>query len=515
MNINNIFIKVAVALCATSSLAITSCSDDCPNYWDEYYGPYERPPFLEKPRYMWVDAAANSFYVLNSKDGIREYITKARKSGFTDLLIDVRGTTGDVLFRTDRVAQAEGFWQWKRNAAANTSSYEYCQNEKSFDYLQAWIDEGHAQGVRIHAAMNTMVGGQKPSNGNPGQGMVFRDPSKKDWVTSIMVPDRKLTPTLSLPTGGIFNMLEAKNEKGEEVRGEMFLNPHHPEVQSFIVGLVGDLATNYPQLDGIILDRGRFLDCRSDFSDLTRKQFEDFIGEELTNWPDDVFPNKAVEVPTKDFPKYYKQWWQFRAQTIHDIVEKASAEAHAKNPDIQFGCYVGAWYGSYYQNGVNWASPNFDPVQTSSYQVWANNDYKNTGYADLIDILILGCYTAPDKLEGTDDWTAQGFAANGKMRTMGDCPLVIGGPDFGNWPTANGNYVLSGNNATSDFYHQAATDVVDLCINACDGFFLFDIIHLENSPAYWGDVKAGIDKYFYDNYQDRPYEDDAEADKGA
>lgn len=509
MKINNMLNKAAVALGATAAITLAACSDtDCPNYWDEFYGPYE---FKEKPRYIWVDAAANSFYVLNSKDGIKDYVTKARKAGFTDLLVDVRGTTGDVLFKTERVNQAEGFWQWKRNAAAGTSSYEYCQNEKSFDYLQAWIDEGHAQGVRIHAAMNTMVGGQKPSNGSPGQGMVFRDEEKKDWVSTLNQPDKMF----DIPgfeewvekDGGLMNMLDI-----EWVTGEMFLNPHHPDVQAFIVGLVGDLATNYPQLDGIILDRGRYLDHRSDFSDLTRQKFEEFIGEEVTNWPDDVMPFKAKAVPTDNFPKYYKQWWQFRAQTIHDIVERASAEAHAKNPGIQFGCYVGAWYGSYYQNGVNWASPNFDPMQTPSYQVWANNDYKNTGYADHIDILILGCYTAPDKIYGSTDWTAEGFAANGMMRTMGSCPLVIGGPDFGNWPTENNHYVMDGSGYDAEFYHKQATDVVDACINACDGFFLFDIIHLVNSPEYWKDVKAGIDHYYEVSGVERPYEDGSQDD---
>lgn len=498
MKISNIFNKVAVALGATATIAMASCSDtDCPNYWDDHYGPYEP---VEKPRYMWVDAAANSFYVLNNKDGIKDYVTKARKAGFTDLLIDVRGTTGDVLFKTDRVAQAEGFWQWKRNAAAGTSSYEYCPNEQSFDYLQAWIDEGHEQGIRIHAAMNTMVGGQKPSNGNPGQGMVFRDASKKDWVTTLNMPDNIDYGDPNDPNddwidddGGLMNMLDVS-----WISGEMFLNPHHPDVQAFIVGLVGDLAMNYPQLDGIILDRGRFLDHRSDFSELTKKQFEEYIGKEIANWPGDVMPFKATSVPTENFPVHYKKWWEFRAKTIHDLVEKAAAEAHSRNTPIQFGCYVGAWYGSYYQNGVNWASPNFDPVQTKSYQVWATNDYKDTGYADHIDILILGCYTAPDKIYGSADWTAEGFAANGMMRTMGSCPLVIGGPDFGNWPTENQNYVKPNVTESAAFYHEAATNVVDACINACDGFFLFDIIHLENSPEYWKDVKAGINKYLDD-----------------
>lgn len=480
-----------MALGAAAAVITTSCSDtECPNYWDDHYGPYEPTPVFEKPRYMWVDAAANSFYVLNSKEGISEYVGQAADAGFTDLVVDVRGTNGDVLFRTDRVEQAEGFWQWKRDAEANTSRYEYCNNEKSFDYLQAWIDEGHARGIRIHAAMNTMVGGARTSNGL-NTGMLFRDASKRDWATTLNMPDNVASDGWIDDEGGLMNMLDVS-----WISGEMFLNPHNPEVQDFIVGLVTDLATNYQQLDGIILDRGRFLDHRSDFSDLTKEKFEEFIGETVDNWPGDVMPFKATAVPTSSFPKHYKKWWEFRSKTMHDIVERASAAAHAANASIQFGCYVGAWYGSYYQNGVNWASPEFDPAVMPSYQVWANNDYKNTGYADLIDILILGCYASPENVYGSADWTVQGFAANGMTRTMGACPLVIGGPDFGGWPTANYGYVDSSKPSNpAEFYHEAATNTVDACINACDGYFLFDIIHLQNSPEYWNDVKAGIDKH--------------------
>ena len=40
MKINNMLNKVAVALGATAAIAMAACSDtECPNYWDEYYGP--------------------------------------------------------------------------------------------------------------------------------------------------------------------------------------------------------------------------------------------------------------------------------------------------------------------------------------------------------------------------------------------------------------------------------------------------------------------------------------------
>lgn len=491
MNTNSLITRAAVALCAAATLlSASSCSDtECPNYWDEHYGPYEPTPFVAKPRYVWVNAVANSFNVFNDKDGIREYVDKAVGAGFTDIVVDVRPYDGDVLFKTDRADLTKGVWWWHTDRETGQSGYDFCEYQHLFDYLDAWIEAGHAAGVRIHASFNTMQGGAKDYRGN-ASGMLYRDPSKHDWATTLNMPDNVADDGWIDDEGGLMNMLDIT-----WINSEVFMNPHNPEVQDFIIGLVRDLVTNYPDLDGVILDGCRFLDYRSDFSDLTKEKFEEFLGETVEKWPDDVMSYKATAAPTSDYPKYYKEWLEFRAKTMHDIVERASVEAHAANPSIQFGCYVGAWYSTYYQCGVNWASPNYDPVTEPAFQSWATNTYKNTGYADNLDILILGCYTTCDNLYGSYEWSAQGFALNGKARTMGDCPLVIGGPDFNNWPTAQTGYVFADRTEGADYYHAQATDVVDACINSCDGFFLFDIIHLINSPAYFDDIKAGIDKY--------------------
>ncbi|MCM1450342.1 MAG: family 10 glycosylhydrolase [Clostridiales bacterium] len=487
MKFNNIFNKVAVALGATATIALAACSDsDCPNYWDDYYGSYEPAPPVEKPAYIWVDAAANFPYVANDKEAIAAYVTKAKEAGFTDMLVDVRPTNGDVLFKTDRVDQVTSLWSWKRTG--NTSVYQETERTADWDYLQAWIDAGHEQGVRIHAAMNTMICGNTAGN---GMGMAYRDPSKKEWVSVLNMPDlMDPDPNFSdwvLEDGGLMNTLDISWYKGE-----IFMNPHHPQVQEFVVGLVSDLATNYPDLDGIILDRGRFIDHRADFSDLTRKQFEEYIGEKLEKWPQDVMPFKATAVPTSDFPKYYKEWWEFRAKAMYEIVTKSAEAAHAANANVQFGCYVGAWYGSYYQNGVNWASPAFDPRIGTDAGVWCSGNYMKYGYADKIDLLILGCYTSPTSLTGPDDWTAQGFAQNGYKRVMG-ATKVVGGPDFGNWPTENYGYVSADiPKYTKDMFMKAAYDVVGLCSDPLDGFFLFDIIHLQNSPEYWVPVTKAL-----------------------
>ena len=67
-----------------------------------------------------------------------------------------------------------------------------------------------------------------------------------------------------------------------------------------------------------------------------------------------------------------KQWLDLRAKVFLDFMEKARAAVKSVNPSVKFGVYVGGWYASYYDVGVNWASPDYD---TSSKFSWATKKY--------------------------------------------------------------------------------------------------------------------------------------------
>ena len=165
MKFKNIINTVAVALAATAATGLVSCDNECPNYWDDFYGAHEAAPEVQKPAYIWVDAAANFPSVANSKEGIADFVSKAKTAGFTDLLIDVRPTNGDVLFKTNRVDQVTTLYTWQRIVEEKTSRFLPTTRTESWDYLQAWIDAAHAQGLRVLSALNTMVGGNFINNG--------------------------------------------------------------------------------------------------------------------------------------------------------------------------------------------------------------------------------------------------------------------------------------------------------------------------------------------------------------
>lgn len=415
------------------------------------------PPKDTKPFFIWVDAAANFPDFANSQDNIRRDLQRAKDTGFTDIVVDVRPTTGDVLFTSRQGHPVEWLGAWVNG------TYSKISRTADWDYLQAFIDIGHELGLRVHAAINTMVGGKTTSLGS--QGILFRDSSKKDWATTYNL------------SSGFANALDCGKE--------LFFNPAHPEVQDYLVSLIEDLAA-YKDLDGIFLDRCRYQSLLTDFSEISKQQFMEYKGLASLSWPTDILPRGADYATASKISTpapYYKDWLEYRAKVIHDFVEKAAKAAHEVNPDIKFGVYVGGWYSSYYDVGVNWASPKYNAA--SDYPKWASSGYKNYGYADHCDQMLIGAYANPGAVYGSGEWTMQGFCLKAKEKIGSACPLVAGGPDVGNWDSSN--------KYTQDQENEAIVKSVEACYDACDGYFLFDMIHLKLADQ-WRFVKRGIDK---------------------
>lgn len=80
----------------------------------------------------------------------------------------------------------------------------------------------------------------------------------------------------------------------------------------------------------------------------------------------------------------------------------------------------------------------------------------------------------------------QGFCKNAKTLLAGDVKFA-GGPDIGNWT------IPAGTNAG-----LAITNSVDACINASNGYLVFDISQVKKY-RYWSYLKTGINTYLNSN----------------
>ena len=421
---------------------------------DPNQGQQPEPEKVGKARLVWIDAAANFEDYANSKANIAADMARIKETGFTGVIVEVRPTTGGLLFNSDVEKPLDKVDAWIPGA------YVWLERTENFDYLQEFINVGKEVGLDVYAAINTMVGGKECPYGLGSNGPLFDGSISRDWASVVNTQD------------GLVNCMDMG-------AGTKFLNPANDEVVEYLLGILEDLAAY--DVKGIILDRCRYddNDLKSDFSEVSRKKFEEYIGKKVTNWPDDIFSPGQGSLENY-VTEMQRSWMTFRAKMIHDFMEKASDRVHSVNPDVRFGAYVGAWYSSYYMSGVNWASPNYSAKSAYS---WATPEYSQYGYADHCDLMIIGAYASTKSIYGNSEWTMQGFCKRAQTIFAGDVPF-IGGPDIGN----STGFENGGQG-------HLMPDIVDACINASsEGMFFFDLCHIKMYD-YWSDIKNAFDQY--------------------
>lgn len=459
-NVRRIFIILATLL------LLLSCNKDNPAV-DPQPQPEPPTPVAKAPMYVWIDASANFNNFANSKATIAKEVNRLAECGFTDLIVDIRPTEGTVLYPSKIAPEA------KRLAAWVGGNYKFVNRTATWDYLQAFIDAGHAAGLRVNVSLNTFVAGYGGYYGLESEGPIFLpdgSPGKipASWATVQNTEDG----------------LKSSFYKG--VQGTVFMNPANEEVQNYLISILKEVAAY--DVDGIVLDRCRFDDSNlmSDFSEETREKFSEYISYEPEDWPvlekgtarlTGTSSEKGLSYPLS---AEQKQWLTFRAKVIHDFVEKAAAAVHSVNEKVRFGCYVGAWYSTYTESGVNWASPRY--MTHTVYPKWADSDYHTYGYADHCDFMFLGCYSSAKSIYGVTEWTMEGFSSRGRSLLMGDT-VFAGGPDIGNpdgWPEGGqGSKIYS---------------TIDAIMRSANGYFVFDLCHIRMYD-YWSYFKDAIAKY--------------------
>ena len=412
------------------------------------------PEIKGMPRYVWVDAAANFSYYANDAAYIAEDCKRIAAMGFTDLVVDVRPTSGDVLFASS-VAPA-----CLKCAAWVNGRYRWVERTATFDYLATFIEAGHAAGLRVNAAINTMVGGYHSSIGDVG--MLYDHPERKEWCA---VDNR--------PAG-------LTNSMDDPDTGPRFLDPANPDVQTFLLTMLGELAA-YEGLDGIVLDRCRYDDYNLDagYTDAALAAFTTYLGDAPSTWP--VLPKGQSDIPSNP-TTLQRNWLTFRCKVIHDFIAKAAEKVHTVNENVRFGVYVGAWFSDYYRSGVNWTSEKYDLKKNESTYRWVSANYQKTGFADLLDFIFLGAYAGKDSIHGRTEWTMEGFAKLGAKRLCGVVPFAAG-PDIGN---ATG--------FENGKQEALIPDIVSTLLSTGGGLFIFDLCHIRMFD-YWKAFQTGIDQY--------------------
>ena len=406
---------------------------------------------IEKPKLMWFDATAN-FRRLSYKDSIDFYLGKIKDLGFTHAVVDIRPISGEVLYKSKIAPELK---EWKGFTRPD------------FDYLGYFIIKAHQLGLKVHASLNGFVGG----NNYLKRGLVYSNHS--EWASMVYTPGKGLIPITR-----------------EKKKYSAMINPINEEFIEYILAVLKEVVTLYPDLDGLILDRVRYDGISTDFSELSKYEFEKYLGEKINRYPDDIFKWEKSEDGSSHIKqgKYYKKWLKWRSQNIYDFMALAKSEVKAVNPEISFGAYTGAWYPSYYEVGVNFASKYYDPSVDFE---WASADYKETGYAELLDLYIAGNYYV--------DVTKEEYLVN-KRKVQNETDSQT---QSGLWYCVEGSCenirkILIDNNfcggiLVSQFYSNRPqlSKTIEMNLKASDGLMVFDIVHIIEKKL-WKEVEDGM-----------------------
>lgn len=408
--------------------------------------------------YMWFDCEAN-YATLSHPDSIRFYLQKTKDLGFDNVVVDMKSIMGEVLYDS-QIAPYMGDW-------------EGVERSRDYDMLGYFIEYGHEMGLKVFGSLNVFAGGHNFFD----RGIIYGD--KAHWQSTCYI-NGELVPISSVKT----------NYNG-------MLNPGYPEVQEYQISILEEFVTKYPELDGLIFDRVRYDEITSDFSEFSKKQFEEYAGVTVENFPEDILSwyDADGKLREKWAPgKHFKKWVEYRAMIIHDFVAKTHDALKKINPELIIGDYTGAWYPTYFQVGVNWASETYDPSQVPEYQWWATEDYHKSGYAEMLDVYMTGLYytlITKDDVDKATGVVGQRSEA-GMDNSLTYCYSVEGGAELAKEITKGVVPVIG-----SIYVEQYLGDftpfrpAVEQALKSTDGVMIFDIVHL-NKHKLWDELEAAM-----------------------
>lgn len=416
----------------------------------------------------WVDCRSNVFGTygrFNDTSLIKLTLDTMQSTGINGLVLDVKGSSGYTMYPSAYAKQVTS--QDGKSLPAN------------FDYVEFMVREARKRSFKIYASIVTFVEG----DGSRGSGTVFDDPVFRSKYESIVC-----------------------DETGERVPAtstgkNAFVNPAQPAVQERALNIIKEIVQKY-NIDGIVLDYCRYTDINADFSDFSKTQFIDFLKKNFADndaqnmsFPGDIvssWKTTSGQILPAATGKYYNKWLLYRTAVIHDFVKKAKEAVKGVKPDMGFGVYVGAWYTTYYQVGVNWASEDYDPFNDQTIRFdWAYPGYGKNGYGEQLDYLMTGNYFTQIMLADNPAtanlkynwWCIEGSINGTQYVTKNKMPLY-GSLDMGNTAWAN-----TGEISKAIKYILSRTS---------GGIMIFDIGHVY-APQYnklktplWDALKEGI-----------------------
>jgi len=251
--------------------------------WDNY--PVDSHFAQPEVRAMWVDRG--TIVKAKSKEDLKPLFDRMAEAGINTIFFETINSSYPIY--PSGVAPAQN------------------PMTKGWDPLQASIELAHERGMELHAWVWIFAAANQGHNRILGQPENYLGP----------VLSRNPSWVLKDQNGHVFNRTPGFKKA--------FYDPANPEVRSYLLALLDEIATNY-DVDGIQLDyiRYPFQDkiTRQNFgyTDVSRSLFKQTYGID----PKTIKPSSPA----------WKQWTNFRIQQINSFVAESSQRLKSKRPDL-------------------------------------------------------------------------------------------------------------------------------------------------------------------------------------
>lgn len=395
--------------------------------------------------FVWIEITANRERILNEAL-FSEAMEKCAKCGIDSVVLSVKDTSGFTLYPSA--------------FAPHYSRFD--DRFENIDYLAKCLSIVHEKGMKLYAAFDVFAEGNKKRK-NP----LMKGFTEEGWMCEVYGLNENDEPVVQK----VSDEAPLQTMGSIDDFGEIFVNPANDEVTRYELSLIEEVMNAY-DIDGIVLDRVRYVGLSSDFSAITIDKWKKSAGIEGEIDLSDIY--RLVKKDGKldvEYGKYFSSFNTFRAQQIYNFIEKVRAAVDNANKKIDFIDYTGSWYPLYHLVAANWASPEH---RESSYPATNPEEYAKTAYIRLVDRMMSGFYYEDVEIEEARqhnqpaDWySVEGSAVIAYNVTRREKPIL-------------GSLFL-------DQYKENPSNIkraVNMCFEKSDGCMLFDLCYLVHND-WW------------------------------
>ena len=392
-----------------------------------------------KPKAMWIAAYDTNYKNLRNDAAVKTYLQKCKSIGINLIYMDAVVSSGYAL--------------------ANIPSLKK-SNDVDWDFFESVVTNCDSMGLDLIANITPLCAG----NTKKRIGVVYDD---SKW-------DGKTQCKKTMLEGSNYVIVDSRDDSTADAA---MLDPSVPEVREYAAKICRELAVAYKDhkcFKGISLDYVRYSNADGAGAWFgygpVETNFEKETGKVLDSANDFISA-------TGGYGKYYSEWIYFRTNSVTKTIRQIKEQVKSAVPECELHLWASAQWTSRYSVGQNWASNKFIPSPSANYI----EGYENTGFAEDLDVFILGAYASDIYITDnpSSDWTVENFVKSYTKYIPKGNPCKVYG-SLG---------VYSYNDANTKF--KKTRDATYLCLMNTDGYMAFEIGHVTNI-GLWDAIEEGI-----------------------